>query len=125
MIVIADTSTICYLILIEEIEILAQLFGKIVIPNAVKNELIADDAPDPVKDWIRIPPLWLEEISLTLMIDSSLSKLHPGEQEVIILAEEIAANLVILDEKSARKIAWQRGLKIIGLYQLTMKLHLI
>ena len=38
-----------------------------------------------------------------------------GEQEAITLAEKIGANLIILDERDARQMAWQRGLNVIGL----------
>ncbi|WP_243146833.1 DUF3368 domain-containing protein [Scytonema sp. UIC 10036] len=44
-----------------------------------------------------------------------LEKLVPGEREAILLAEQIKAELVILDDKAARRIAMERGLKIIGL----------
>jgi predicted nucleic acid-binding protein len=44
-----------------------------------------------------------------------LGKLDPGERDAILLAEQLKANLVILDDKFARRIAVERGLKIIGL----------
>jgi predicted nucleic acid-binding protein len=42
MIVVCDTSPLCYLILIDCVEILPQLFGRITIPNAVCTELLAE-----------------------------------------------------------------------------------
>jgi predicted nucleic acid-binding protein len=39
MIVVADTTPINYLILIEEIDILAKLYGRVVIPRVVREEL--------------------------------------------------------------------------------------
>jgi predicted nucleic acid-binding protein len=44
-----------------------------------------------------------------------LGKLDPGETAAILLAEQLKADLVILDDKAARQIATERGLKIIGL----------
>jgi predicted nucleic acid-binding protein len=44
-----------------------------------------------------------------------LKALDPGEREAILLAEQLNADLVILDDKAARQIADERGLKIIGL----------
>ncbi|MFM2314486.1 MAG: hypothetical protein RLZZ04_3762 [Cyanobacteriota bacterium] len=45
MIVVADTSVLCYLILIEQVELLPHLFGEIAIPQAVYEELKAEKAP--------------------------------------------------------------------------------
>jgi predicted nucleic acid-binding protein len=39
MIVIADTSPINYLVLIEQIEVLPKLYGRILIPPSVYEEL--------------------------------------------------------------------------------------
>ena len=49
MIVVADTSCICYLILLDCIELLPQLYGGVTIPNAVYLELQAENAPTKVK----------------------------------------------------------------------------
>ena len=38
-----------------------------------------------------------------------------GEQEAITLADSLGAELIVLDDKAARQIALQRGLRIIGL----------
>ena len=38
-----------------------------------------------------------------------------GESEVIVLAKEIKADMIILDEEKARKIAISEGLKVTGL----------
>jgi predicted nucleic acid-binding protein len=45
MIVVADTSPINYLILIGEIEILTEMYGRVVIPHAVREELLRPSAP--------------------------------------------------------------------------------
>ena len=44
-----------------------------------------------------------------------LEKLDPGELEAIKIAEKLKADLVILDDKAARRIALEWGLKIIGI----------
>jgi predicted nucleic acid-binding protein len=49
MIVVADTSPINYLVLIKEIEVLPKLYGKIVIPEAVREELLPNRRP-----WLRL-----------------------------------------------------------------------
>ena len=115
MIVIADTSPLCYLILIDCIEILPQLYGQVFIPNAVYQELQASAAPEVVKNWIKNYPNWLAIKQINTKADSELEKLDLGEREAIILAEYYQADLVILDDKMGRQIAVNRGLAIIGL----------
>ena len=115
MIVVADTSVLCYLVLIEQIELLPRLFGQIVIPQAVYEELRAEGAPAQLQEWMRRLPTWLEIYSVTAIGDITLESLHSGEREAILLAEELEADLIILDEKSARQIARERGLNLTGL----------
>jgi len=54
--VVCDTSPICYLLLIDQIELLPQLFGQITIPIAVRDELLAEGASDTIQRWIADPP---------------------------------------------------------------------
>src|SRR4051812_9445562 len=60
MIVVADTSPLCYLVLVDQIEVLASLFGQVVIPPAVLQELGHPRTPAPVQKWAASPPSWLE-----------------------------------------------------------------
>ncbi|MCC5615849.1 DUF3368 domain-containing protein [Nostoc sp. CHAB 5836] len=115
MIVVSDTSPVCYLLLINQILVLQRLYGCVIIPQAVADELRASESPPLVKNWIAQPPNWLQIQPIELPQDLELEKLDPGEREAILLAEQLEADLVILDDKAARQIAVERGLKIIGL----------
>jgi predicted nucleic acid-binding protein len=115
MIIISDTSPLCYLILIDCVDVLPKLYNNVIIPQAVYQELQAEATPEPVKKWIQNHPNWLIIETINSLSDSELDRLDKGEQEAIILAEQIKADLLILDDKIARTIATQRGLKIIGL----------
>jgi predicted nucleic acid-binding protein len=56
MIVVADTSPINYLLLTRKIEVLPQLFGRVIVPEAVFRELSDSLAPQPVRNWVaRLP----------------------------------------------------------------------
>ncbi len=44
-----------------------------------------------------------------------MERLDPGEREAILLAEQLVADLVVLDDRAARRIALERGLRILGL----------
>jgi predicted nucleic acid-binding protein len=60
VIIVADTTPIHYLSLIGEVEILKELFGRVIIPQAVFDELHRNRTPQLVKDWIDSQPAWLE-----------------------------------------------------------------
>lgn len=115
MIVVSDTSPICYLLLINQIDILQALYRVAIVPKIVADELGASEPPPIVKSWIAQPTTWLEIQPTELPKGIELGKLDPGERDAILLAEQLKADLVILDDKSARRIAVERGLKIIGL----------
>jgi predicted nucleic acid-binding protein len=112
--VVADTSPLCYLLLIDQIDLLPSLFERILIPKAVAAELAHAAADRKLRAWIAKPPAWLE-IREAPPAGADLSRLDAGEREAIALAEEVVADLVILDERKARQIALERGLSVTGL----------
>ena len=114
MIVIADTSPINYLILIGEQDLLHLLFGGVIIPWQVLQELRVNATPSAVRQWIGQPPAWLLIRKTTKSPDSTLSHLDDGEIEAIQLAEEMRADLLLVDEKAARKEAAKRHLATSG-----------
>lgn len=59
MIVVSNTSPLNYLVQIESAEIIQQLFGSILIPQAVKEELVHPVSPAIVRNWMAKPPVWL------------------------------------------------------------------
>ena len=114
--VVSNTSPLVYLLLIQEIQILPALFSEVVIPVAVLEELKHPDAPKQVRDWITRPPEWLSVITtLTQEEDSELRRLDPGEREAILLAEQLHADLLLLDDRKARQIARKREMPLTGL----------
>ncbi|WP_427157543.1 DUF3368 domain-containing protein [Aliinostoc sp. HNIBRCY26] len=115
MTIVCDTSPLCYLILIDEVEVLPQLFGRIIIPNAVCTELLAEGSYIQVQKLIAQPPSWLEIHSNTPLLPNLSSKLGIGEQEAISLAVQLDASLIILDDMDARQAAIAYGLNVTGL----------
>lgn len=116
MIVVADSSPVNYLVLIDEIDVLAHLFGAVIIPGAVASELGSDDAPDIVRKWIDDAPNWVrvaevDESELTALDESQL---HLGELEALAPARRLHADFLILDEKAARRVAEKHRLTVIG-----------
>ena len=113
MIVIADASPINYLALIGHIQILPEQFGKEVIPQAVQEELESQGAPEEVRKLLADKPDWLL-VQRVDTIDASLARLDAGEREAIALAQELNADLVILDDRKGRQTAMEIGLSVIG-----------
>jgi predicted nucleic acid-binding protein len=85
-VVIADTSPLNYLILVDAVEILPRLYGRVTIPDVVLQELTDEDAPQEVKAWARLRPEWIEVQATPFSADPSLEDLDPGEQAAILLA---------------------------------------
>jgi predicted nucleic acid-binding protein len=114
MIVIADTTPLNYLILIQQVGLLPLLFGKVLIPPAVLKELEDPGTPDLVRAWLAGAPSWLHVQPLHSAPDPELDYLEDGEREAIALAEELGADLLLLDDTDARKQAARRNLPFIG-----------
>ncbi len=115
MIIVSNTSPINYLILIGQIDLLPKLFHQIVIPQAVYSELSDTEAPKLVRTWIATPPDWLTIQPVSQASDTILDLLDPGERAAILLAQELNANLILLDDMKARRAAKNRGLNITGI----------
>jgi predicted nucleic acid-binding protein len=114
MIVVSDTSPILYLFLIDLLDLLPQLYGQIIIPDMVRNEMGAVGAPDDLRKWVANPPEWLTIQSVMVEPDETLKRLNLGEQAAISLAESLPADLLLIDEKAGRQMAMARGLNVIG-----------
>jgi predicted nucleic acid-binding protein len=115
MIVVADTSPLNYLLLIAQENLLPELFGRVVIPQAVLNELQSEDAPPQVRQWSSNLPAWIEvkKTSLTTA-NTALDILDAGEREAILLAQELSADLLLVDDKQARQAAINLGIAVTG-----------
>jgi predicted nucleic acid-binding protein len=119
---VSNTSPLNYLILIQQQEILRDLFGQVLIPEAVRRELSSPAAPAAVRAWIDGPPAWLE-CRTVASVPSDLESLGPGERESIALALAEKASLVLLDERRARRVAENLGLAVSGMLGVLDRAH--
>lgn len=113
MIVVSDTSPITNLIQIEKIHILKAIFSEIIIPNEVYAELIELDFQKKVLetiDWIST-----KNATDTALLKQLSKDLDRGEAESIVLAIELNADFLLIDEKKGRKAAREYGIEITGL----------
>jgi predicted nucleic acid-binding protein len=114
MIVVADTSPLNYLVLIDEIQIVPLLYDRVFIPTRVFEELQQAGAPEKVRTWVAAPPVWLQMRSHARIADAHLARLDAGERDAIPLAEDLPADKILIDEAPARREASRRGLAITG-----------
>jgi len=106
--IISDSTTLIILFDLERMELLSNLFPKIIIPFAVYEEIS-------VKKSIDLPVfISVQEVMPSEKLETLKKLLDLGESEAIALALELKSKLII-DEKKGRKIAMNQGLEIIGL----------
>lgn len=113
-VIISNTTPINYLILIDHITVLCDLYGRVLIPQAVFGELQNTGTPDKVKAWVASHPAWLEVRAISTQLDPALAFLDIGEREAISLAQELQAEALIIDEPDGREEAIRQGLRVIG-----------
>jgi len=114
LIVIADTSPINYLVLIDEIKVLPRIYGGILIPQAVFDELLDSASPQKIREWLSTRPDWLRISDVVFAPDPLLEILDRGERDAILLAESIRAERLIMDDSDGRREAESRQLAVIG-----------
>ena len=118
--VVSNTTPIISLLKIEKLTILKDLYGEISIPHEVFNEIEAGKNKDFYEDLSKIEWIKIEKInnkkSLSYFLD-----LDKGEAEAIVLATEIEANLIIIDESLGRFHAKHTGLKVTGTIGILLK----
>jgi len=114
VIVIADTSPLNYLVRLGRPEILADLFGRVIIPGAVLAELSHPEAPTEVRAFAFSPPPWIEVVRAET-IDATLpDTLGAGEREAISLALALRADILLIDERARRDAATARDVGVAG-----------
>jgi len=107
-VIISDSTTPIILLDLDRVDLLSNLFPKVLIPKAVYHEVTAK-YHKMLPTFISVQTVASSEVLETLKL-----LLDDGESEAIALAISLQSPLII-DEKKGRKIAKQEGVKIIGL----------
>jgi len=111
MIVVANTTPIISLASIGQLQIFEKLFSKIIIAKAVYQEVKAK--PGYGYDQIDCEFVEVQPIQGKLYKQLLLNQLDSGEAETIILAKELNADFVIIDENLGYRFAKNAGLTAI------------
>ncbi len=115
MIVVSDTSPILNLALVGHLDLLVSLYTDVVVPPAVYRELTRTGDQPPLLQPGACPWLAVASPQDIGRVRELCGELDPGEAEAIVLAVERHADLLLVDERRARRIAVASGLRITGL----------
>ncbi|HUS89001.1 MAG TPA: DUF3368 domain-containing protein [Desulfosporosinus sp.] len=121
-IVIVNSTPIIALSSIHKLDLLRELYSEVIIPKAVHDEVMVKKDSETqlslarAKDWV-----------LTKNISNSETKkffkvqLHDGEVEVMLLGKELAADLLVIDDYTAREYAKYLEFKVTGTLGVILK----
>ena len=119
MIIVSDTSPITNLAAISQLDLLQKLYTRIIIPIAVYNEMVKVDKIVPGAVEVQTLP-WIQKQAVidsqrVILIQETQGSIDLGEAEAIVLALELKADLLLMDERRGRIVATSYGLQITGL----------
>jgi len=117
MLVISDTTPVISLLKIGRLDLLRKMYGEVIIPAAVYDELTVNDVfPDEAEAVKNCGFLRRENVKneLAVKILSSTMGLDKGESEALVLYEDLRADLLLVDERKARSVARKMGYTIVG-----------
>lgn len=117
MIVVSNSSCLIGLSRIKKLHLLNDLFGKIFIPQEVyKDVVVKGKGESGAREVEEAKGIWIEvkDVKDKLAVQLLLTELDHGEAETIVLAKELEANLVIIDEEKAANVAIVAGSRVIG-----------
>lgn len=98
---------------IGRLDILRDLFGEIAIPPAVQDEFLSAEKETRLKT-LR-DETWIQVVALQNPNRAAVyAGLDEGEAQVLVLAEEQEASLVLIDERKARRYAERLKLPLSG-----------
>jgi predicted nucleic acid-binding protein len=122
LIVVSNTSPLTNLAAIGHFDLLQGLFGQLQLPSAVVAELSAEGQSWPgaaetaSAAWITVHSVADQQTVGALRLE-----LDAGEAETIVLALQLQADLVLLDEQAGRRAAQHFGLNVMGVVGLLLQ----
>ena len=115
MIVVANAGPLIALAQIAHLDLLHALYGQLRIPTAVQHEVVASGRGRPgarlvhTADWILTV-----QVRDTTAVQLLRERLDAGESPAIVLAIQLEADLLLMDEARGRRVAEARGLNRTG-----------
>lgn len=116
---VSNSTPLIGLSAIRSLDLLHSLFDPVIIPEAVYDEVVTNAKGRPGAQgvarakWLRIERATDEAAVKRLMRHS---KLHRGESEAIVLAQELKADHLVIDDWTARRVAENSGIRVVGTF---------
>lgn len=116
MSIVSNASPLINLTRIGKLSVLQELYGELIIPGAVWQEIVVEGAGQPGADEVKAVD-WIKQRAVTnrQLTQALKQELDAGEAEAIALALEIGADLLLMDEHLGREVARHLGLRYTGL----------
>jgi len=116
---VINSSPIIAFSMLNLIEIFEKVFEKAYIPHEVINEIMyagsnSNYGKNELRTLLNSERVFAYQVINSMFVLKHYGKLHAGELEVIVAGIELNADLVVLDDLSARRLAGDFGLKPIG-----------
>src|SRR2546422_7165009 len=112
---VVNTSPLVFLGNLDRLELLRQERREICIPRAVAEEIA--EKPDAAAQAVQAAcTTWIQvrDVADRTAVNLVQATLHRGEAEAIVLAAELQAERLVIDDQDARRFADRCGLKTVG-----------
>lgn len=116
MIVVADASVLITLARVGRLDLLRQIAGAVNVPEAVYHEVVEAGRDRPGSGEVA-QAQWISRRAVRdrVAVARLRERLGQGEAEAVALARELGAEVLILDDATARRAAEAEGLTVVGL----------
>ena len=123
MIIVSDTTPLIGLASIGRLDLLQELFGEVYIPLAVFDEAVTFGRENSKAKQLVSNASWIHvvEVKDRLAVNVLLDEMDVGEVETIVLASEMNADWVLMDEKKGRRKLSQINIPKIGTLGILLK----
>ena len=115
MIVVSDASPIIGLAAVGRLGLLQDLYGRVLMPEAVREEVAAAGPGAPGASAVR-EAAWIGALAVRdrRLVDALTGEVDRGEAEAVALAVEAGADLLLMDERRGRAVAARLGQRVVG-----------
>ena len=113
MIIIADSSPLISLAIINKLHLLNDIFHEIIVPFSVYEEIAQTEKKfsSTLQQWTKP---FIKKCNNIEAFNAYRLSLGKGESEAIVLSKEFKDCILLLDDKKARKVAKLENQKVIG-----------
>jgi predicted nucleic acid-binding protein len=121
MIIVSNTSPISNLAKIDHLFLLQEIYSEVIIPQALYDELTDIRAGEKVNNAIKNANFIKNKPVINYQLVKDLQRnLDRGESEAIVLAIELNANKLLIDERLGRQEAIKLGLSLTGVLSILL-----